>query len=63
MKTAEQYIPDSMPCCDTWRALIKEIQLDAFKAGALWANSCAETTSESRLEEVIKEITELPPNL
>lgn len=52
-----------MPCCDTWRALIKEIQLDAFKAGALWANSCAETTSESRLEEVIKEITELPPNL
>ena len=33
MKLAKHYIPDEMPCCDVWRSIIREVQLDAMKEG------------------------------
>lgn len=37
MKTPEELIPDEMPCCEIWRNMFRDVQLDAFKAGAEWA--------------------------
>jgi len=37
MKTAEEYIPDSMPCADVWKNIVREIQLDAMKEGMTMA--------------------------
>lgn len=30
MKTAEEYIPDSMPCAEIWRGIVRDIQKDAL---------------------------------
>jgi hypothetical protein len=34
MKTPEQYIPDTMPCADVWRGIVREIQFDTLNHAA-----------------------------
>jgi len=56
MKTAEEYIPETMPCRQIWINLIREIQLDAYHAGMTEAAEIVMQNVPSGEKEIYRDV-------